>query len=215
MIDQYCERTAAGLWGEPVNLVTNLSFLLAAHAALQLRRELDARGPGLPILIALTLGIGIGSSLFHAVATGWAKALDLAPIFAYQLVFLWVYLRCNLRAPFWLSAFVALALSIFSVSLLWAPQFLNGSILYIPTLLALFAIGIYHAWTSQPGRWLLLFASGIFAAALLFRSLDEWACPHVPMGTHFLWHLLNGLLLYLTMKVVILRAAHAKPGPTD
>ena len=30
-IDAYCERTSAAYWAEPVNAVTNLAFLLAAH----------------------------------------------------------------------------------------------------------------------------------------------------------------------------------------
>lgn len=29
---QYCERTAAGLWGEPFNAVSNVAFLLACAA---------------------------------------------------------------------------------------------------------------------------------------------------------------------------------------
>jgi hypothetical protein len=32
--------------------------------------------------------------------------------------------------------------------------------------------------------------------ALLFRSIDQQACDAFPLGTHFLWHLFNGGMLY-------------------
>jgi hypothetical protein len=36
------------------------------------------------------------------------------------------------------------------------------------------------------------------------RSLDMPLCAGWPVGTHFLWHLLNALLLYLLVRLVIL-----------
>ena len=36
MIDLYCERTAPGLWEEPINALTNLSFFVAAWFAWRL-----------------------------------------------------------------------------------------------------------------------------------------------------------------------------------
>ena len=32
--------------------------------------------------------------------------------------------------------------------------------------------------------------------ALTFRTVDLSVCSYIPMGTHFLWHLLNALVLY-------------------
>ena len=32
-LDKYCERTAAELFNEPLNAITNLAFLLAAYLA--------------------------------------------------------------------------------------------------------------------------------------------------------------------------------------
>jgi hypothetical protein len=43
--------------------------------------------------------------------------------------------------------------------------------------------------------------------SLVFRSIDMAVCDAMPLGTHFLWHSLNGLALYL-----LLRAAAARPG---
>jgi hypothetical protein len=87
------------------------------------------------------------------------------------------------------------------------PPHFNGSIIYAPTLLVLGGLAAYHSRSGQRGRWLLVVAVVVFFAALVFRSLDELACPYVPFGTHFLWHLLNGGLLYLAMRTLILSDA--------
>ncbi len=33
---------------------------------------------------------------------------------------------------------------------------------------------------------------------------DEAACPYIPTGTHFLWHVLIAVVLYLSMRALIL-----------
>ena len=48
MIDNYCERIDPAFWSEPVNALTNLSFLLVA--AIMLYR---VRGQGMPLAVAL------------------------------------------------------------------------------------------------------------------------------------------------------------------
>jgi hypothetical protein len=40
------------------------------------------------------------------------------------------------------------------------------------------------------GRWLLT-TSAVFATSLALRSIDFAVCETIPIGTHFLWHLLN------------------------
>jgi hypothetical protein len=53
----------------------------------------------------------------------------------------------------------------------------------------------------------VLAAGATLAVSLFFRSIDNAICESVPLGTHFLWHLLNGLVLYL-----LLRAALTMPA---
>jgi hypothetical protein len=43
---------------------------------------------------------------------------------------------------------------------------------------------------------------GIFSLSLVARSVDAAICPVFPLGTHFAWHLLNGLVLYLGMRLL-------------
>jgi hypothetical protein len=52
---------------------------------------------------------------------------------------------------------------------------------------------------------LLPAAAAVFSLAIVARSLD-WTVPF-PLGTHFLWHLLNGVVLYLAMRAWILHVA--------
>ncbi len=49
----------------------------------------------------------------------------------------------------------------------------------------------------------LLVAAAVFAVSLLFRSIDLAVCGFWDIGTHFLWHTLNGLLLFLLMRAAI------------
>jgi uncharacterized membrane protein len=41
----------------------------------------------------------------------------------------------------------------------------------------------------------LAIGAAILILSLTFRTLDEPLCGVVPVGTHFLWHILNGLML--------------------
>ena len=72
---RYCERGAdAAFWAEPLNALSNIAFLVAALAA---GRELAGRPTGgrrhfEALLVVLVAVIGIGSFLFHTLATRWA-----------------------------------------------------------------------------------------------------------------------------------------------
>ena len=92
-IDLYCERLGAEFWAEPINALTNVSFLIAAWAMWRLSRQSAMLSPSLWLLIAATIAIGCGSFIFHTVATSWARLLDVIPILVFQLLFLWLYFR--------------------------------------------------------------------------------------------------------------------------
>jgi hypothetical protein len=207
MIDLYCERCGPGLLAEPINVTTNLAFLVAAFAAWLIARRLGAFSTGIAVLIALSVTVGVGSALFHTLATPWAKALDLVPILAFQLVFLWLYLRLCVGSPSTTSTGLVSAYLVVCLLMMGVPPYLNGSILYAPTFLVLVGLASYHLRSGQPGQWLLVGAAVVFCAAIVFRSIDDLVCPYFPIGTHFLWHLLNGALLYLAMRTLILKRA--------
>src|SRR3546814_7159311 len=89
-IDLYCERVGPGLWSEPLNLVTNLAFILAGVLlVVALRRAGPAvrRDPAIIGLAVLVLVVGIGSGLFHSFATRWAALADVIPIALFILFY--------------------------------------------------------------------------------------------------------------------------------
>ena len=204
MIDLYCERIGAGLLAEPINTLTNAAFFIAAWAAWSLARRSHGLSTALWVLIALSIAIGTGSALFHTFATGWTRILDEVPILLFQLWFLWLYARRIMRLR---TVLAAAAIAAYVAAALFSRQFphlLNGSLVYAPALVLLLGLGLYHFVQHKAGRYLLLATTGVFLVALAFRSIDEAACPHIPIGTHFLWHVLIGVVLYLSMRALIL-----------
>lgn len=213
-IDIYCERTGPALWAEPLNALSNLGFFIAAIAAYRLARRHG--GPtfesGLPI--GLIVLIGAGSSLFHTLANRWAQLADVLPILLYQVAFIGIY---ALRAMKWgaagSAALIAAYLVLSWLSALLPRDWLNGSLAYGPALLFLFGLGAYHYRRNHPARATLLLAGCVFAISLAFRSFDMWVCPAFPLGLHYLWHVLNAAVLFLTLQALLVNPG--QPRETD
>jgi hypothetical protein len=213
MIDLYCERLGPGLWAEPLNALTNLAFLVAAWASWSMVRRSPSRSGDVTILIALMAVIGIGSGLFHTLATTWARVLDVVPILLFQSWYIWVYAQRIIVTSWPWSAL--LTLGFLAVTLLGRefPAVLNGVLAYVPALLAIVSLGLYHYWTNRRGSKLLLLASGAFLLALTFRTIDQAVCPYIPVGTHFLWHLLDAVVLFLATRAFVLNQDHISGLP--
>ncbi len=207
MIDLYCERTEPGLWAEPLNLVTNLVFLITAYFAWRLTEKRGLHNAETALLCALIAAIGIGSGLFHAFATRWAAAADVIPIALYQIAYLWIY-GGRVIAWAWPTRLLAVAALITGV-LLCTQLFhlLNGSLTYAPAFIMLLGLGIYHARHVRPEPRLLLIATGVLSLSLIARSTDMALCGQLPSGTHFIWHTLNGLVLYFSLRGLLVGLA--------
>lgn len=196
-VDLYCERLASGLLAEPVNAATNIAFFVAAWVLWrQARREGSGSGE-LSMLIGLMVAIGIGSGLFHTFAETWAMVLDVVPILLFQLAFLWIYSRRVIGWQGWSAAALVGGFLLASLYAREFPHLLNGSLTYALAITAILALGTYHWLAQKPARLLLIAAAGVFAVSLFFRTIDEAVCPQFPLGTHFLWHLLDAVVLYL------------------
>ncbi|MGB3510805.1 MAG: ceramidase domain-containing protein [Microcoleaceae cyanobacterium] len=203
MIDIYCECLQSGLWDEPINAISNLAFFIAAWSIWRLSHCLSVRLYRVKLLIYLMIAIGIGSSLFHTFATGWASLLDIIPIVMFQLFYLWVYTRRVMKLEYGMSVILVLGLLISSLVSMQL-MILNGSLSYLPAFLYLLALGIYHFREDKQGKILLLIGAAIFIVALFFRTIDQDICAIFPLCTHFIWHLLNGLMLYFVMRGLLL-----------
>lgn len=218
-IDSYCERLGVGFWAEPLNAVSNAAFIAAALYALALWRRAGARDWPALWLITVTFVVGTGSFLFHTFANRWSLLADVLPI----AVFIYSYFLLAMRRYLGLGPFVAVGVTAlfmaFNMSFdrLWFGAFpgqtLNGSVGYVPAALALLAVGsvCLISGGKEAGRALLA-AACVFILSLLFRSIDHAMCATIPAGTHFLWHGLNALVLFILMKAAI--AHWARNGVT-
>ncbi|SDE40991.1 hypothetical protein [Limimaricola pyoseonensis] len=193
-IDGYCERLAPGFWAEPVNLLTNVAFLVAAIWCWR-----RAEGLVLPRLLAVVLfAIGVGSGLFHSFAMAWAATADTTPIGLFILLYVYAANRVYWRLPAWGAALGAAAFIPWTMLLTPAfamlPFFAVSAFYWpVPLLIAIYAVLLWRRWP-MVGRGLALGAA-ILCVSLAFRSLDETLCAAWPVGTHFMWHLLNAAML--------------------
>jgi hypothetical protein len=204
-IDAYCERTGPQIWNEPLNAVTNLAFIVSAVLLLRaLRRSPEpVRSDWGPwAMAALVFLVGIGSGLFHTLAVGWTAAADVIPIALYVLLAVFLSLRRLAGWGIWPSLIgVAIVLPA-GVGLRILVPF--GGAAYLAPLLAMLVVGLYLRLSLRhPGAPALLAAAATFAVSLTFRTLDLPLCDAIPIGTHFLWHLLNAVVLYLVARAII------------
>lgn len=227
----YCERgSSAAFWAEPLNAVSNAAFILAALAA---ATELGRRGGREPnavsALIALVFVIGIGSFLFHTLANRWSALADVLPI----ALFMFAYLAYALRSFYglgWLWILPLLVLFALTFQIAGGIECrgfagiaafsrgpcLNGTMRYAPAFAALLAAGAGLAASRHPAGKYLMGAAAVFLASMAFRSLDWAACDQSQFmgrlrGTHALWHLLNGLTLYLLLLAAIRHGGRNAP----
>ncbi len=202
-----------------------MAFLLAA--ALLLRRYLAcyrgrlAQGWDRLLLIVLVAAIGAGSGLWHLTSQRWAMVSDVLSIAAFISVFLLVFL---MRVA-GLVALPALGLTLLyhavnqGVQAALPPDFLNGSVFYLPTWLALLLMTTWLARQGHPQWRVYAWAGGLFLISLTLRTVDQAWCTRLPMGTHFLWHLLNAGVLYLLVALLLepppgTPIAHLEETPT-
>lgn len=199
-VDLYCERIAPGLLGEPLNTLSNLAFFVAAWWVWRWAATMGSHAGQARVLAGLMALIGAGSFTFHAFATTWAEWLDVVPILLFQLAFLWRYFRDVTGWPRAAAGLFLLGFVAAGVEAGHFPQLANGSLSYLPALLVLLGISCWHGWARRDGWAYLAAAVGAFALSLLLRSIDNAVCAGMPIGTHFLWHFLNAVVLALAVQ---------------
>jgi hypothetical protein len=197
-IDLYCERLDSSLWAEPINAFTNLAFVAVGLFLL--------RGPSFAgrVLGVIEIMVGLGSLAFHTFATPWAAVLDVGFIGVFILAFAYIAPRVLWR----FSRLSAAGAAAVVLVLVWQIQVLATD---LRDAIGSFPPGFYvGAWLSLLGYGLISWLRGCYAAsrwmlvaALLFplslsaRELDGPLCAFFPLGTHWLWHIFNSMVLGL------------------
>lgn len=199
-IDGYCERIDASFWSEPLNAVTNVVFLMAAIWVLR-REELNNKARALAFLLGM---IGIASFLFHSVATAWAGALDVLFILLFTLLYIFVATEDFLGLPRRSALVVTLGYFPFSFVVDWLTlplSFLGSTRIYIPILILiiLYSLILYKKFPYL-SRGLAMGAL-LLTISMFARSVDLPLCETIPTGTHFLWHVINAIMLAWMIEV--------------
>jgi Ceramidase len=217
----YCERGGdPAFWAEPLNAISNGAFIIAGLiAAFQLARSKREDSAAFEwLLIVLVLAIGTGSFLFHTYATVWSIPFDTIPISLFMLGYLGYALRRFVGLP-WLAVIAALVVFYFSIDLVRGircsnellpvtqaagKRCFNGTLGYTPAFAALLIVGVVLLVKRHAAAVYLLGAAAVFLLSMTFRTLDIELCALTrldgrPLGTHFLWHIFNAVVLYLLL----------------
>lgn len=189
----YCERTDFTYWSEPVNALSNAAFLIAA--ALVWRQT-----QGLPLARAMAVVlavIGVGSFLWHTHATRWAGLADVLPILVFILLYLFAATRDFLRLGTVRAGLAVLLFLPYAAGFVWVLVKVlpglgaNAAYFSVAALIAGYGLWLRDSPTGQG----LLVGAGILCVSLGFRMADDAVCAVFPIGTHFIWHILNAIML--------------------
>lgn len=212
-LDGYCERAGhPEFWAEPLNALTNICFIIAAWAALRaLKRQPNHNFRATPdswLLIAALFSIGVGSFLFHTIPNGHTVLMDVLPITLFINIYLIAALRRFLRLGWvWVAVLWAAYTAIGVVAQVQLPpDTLNGTIMYIPTYATLILLTAAIARVDKAAGRGFAGVLLLWTASLTFRTLDLDICEHFPVGTHFLWHAFNAVVLYRLLRLLMARA---------
>ena len=204
-VNSYCERTDFTYWSEPINALTNLAFVVAGLWAWRMAARADDRG-GQALSVILVL-IGIGSWLFHTHAQIWAMMADVIPILVFILAYVHLATVRFFALPVWAGIAAVVLYIPYSAAfgLIFEPLVgsLNGSMSYMPVpVLILGYAAVLRGRRPGTARGLAI-GAGILFVSLFFRTIDRSICASLPLGTHFLWHILNAVMLGWMIRVMV------------
>lgn len=188
-------------------------------------------------LIALAALVGLGSFLFHTFANAWSSLADVIPIWTLVALFILVAIhRIGGARPGRIGIGLTVAVGLVAILFAFggdgsgsqtsnspaaaldadgssAPAYpiLNGSEQYLPAVLALLAFAALSRRKGHPIAPWVVAAAGAFMVSLTLRTLDMHLYEIWPLGTLFIWHILNGTMIALLFQGLI-RSPVARPG---
>lgn len=195
---------------EPLNLITNIAFIIGAilvFRMLKFYKQLTLKNLDIIILNALLFIIGLGSAAFHSIPNGLTVKLDVIPIEAFIFIYLAVFYIRVIQVPKIMALLILVAF--IGVTIFFGKTFnpgtLNGTIMYVPTYLMIIIMILLMVFVKQNPLYLhLINTTVIWTFSLAFRTMDMQICSYShQIGTHFLWHLLNAIVLYRMLVLVV------------
>lgn len=203
-IDLYCERTAPGLLGEPLNTLGNVAFVVATlWLVRRLLRESDVKRDDW-LLVVLAGLVGIGSIAFHLFATRTTALLDQAFIGLFVIVFVqrWLVRVVGIGTIASFAGVVVFVAVTIGTRLMVPREILNGSVFYLPIFLVIASMALWAARRRHPSARIAIGMVAVFIPALVVRTIDLAACDVLPVGTHWLWHVSAAIVVAMACRTL-------------
>ncbi len=204
-VDFFCERTRAGFFDEPLNLISNLPLIWVAFVIQRNIKEAKITDKTISFLRILVYVIILGSFAFHSTAMQWGRFLDLVPIALFYLIHAYVVARRILRLSRW-SIFLQV-LTFCLVAVLYRRYIEpDGNLLYPPFSGAI-ALSVIHAVLcfrkGVPCAYMIAVLGLLACLGFLLMKLDIALCDLIPIGLHWLWHIVAAVILYFAFLFII------------
>ncbi|MEO9870410.1 hypothetical protein [Ekhidna sp.] len=202
----YAETDLTAYISEPWNALSSLAIVLPSiYWAFRLKWNAK-EFPFLYFLMPLLFLGGMGSTLFHAFRS--SKFLLWMDVFPTAVVTLSVsiYFWDKVLPKRWQVATVVLPFAFirYAVFDYFTPH-LAVNLSYTITGFLIFFPVFFYLMKHQYKHFKPIFISALFLAlSLMFRRVDYSVAQLIPMGSHFLWHILSGFGAFYIAKYLYL-----------
>ena len=201
-INIYCERNSEFFFGEPINAITNFSYIIVGLISLTKTLK-DKLCQFLSIELIL---IGICSFILHTYANILSAILDSISILIFGFTYLYGANIRFLKLSSLLSILGVIAFIPFSFFVILTIQFffgsMNGSAFYFSYIFLFLGYSSYLRKINFFVSKNLFICFMILSISVFFRTIDQDLCFFVPVGTHFIWHILNTSVLGLSIFII-------------
>jgi len=213
----YAETNIYSFIVEPWNSISSLAIVIPAiYWAAKLKfnyKDYPFLFYSIPLLI---LG-GLGSTLYHAFRNSeWLLYMDVFPT-AVLTLSVGIYFWNKILKNWWQTAFIIIPITIFRISLFELIKgelavnlsyFITGTLIFLPILIYLIKHNFRYSYS-------IIMSCALLSIALYFREIDLYSQGFIPIGTHFIWHILSGIgayylgeYLYLLKKEELIQNLH-------
>ncbi len=204
----YGGRIAEGLWGEPLNLAANVCLVLyMLYYLFKLKRD-GFSDAAVYLLVLLGGLVGFGSVIFHSHPNRVTLQMDLIPVTAFGLAYIFYTARRYFNQTYIRSALFTMLFILISTAFKSAlGSFTVPGMHHLPSIAALLLIGavlIRYRNNAPIGRKFLI-AAMFYFAALFFRIFDLVVFRWFPLGTHFVWHAGTAVVIILLIRTAALQ----------
>lgn len=201
----YCESSGIlALFPEPLNAVSNMAFIFAGLGIYKLLTKDKIQKVEYKIALVLIFFVGFDSFLWHITKHPIGLILDAVPITLTFILITYILLK-NIFGNKLIALIIPLLLfpvrfflSSFALTDI-ASSLIRHSINVITFFIIILLTFRKYGKIALEGLGVL----SVYLTAIIMRTIDLQICQYFPLGTHFLWHILNAFSLYLAIKFLI------------